>query len=360
MKKFAIYGVSAMCALFFAACDNYEEPNPAPQTNPQESLFKADDITVNGLLKPEVYDLTELGAAFESIQVAQITPSYVPEGYDFSAVVEISANEFETAFPVPASVEKDAESDAYNVSVTATDLENVYFENISKAPAECALKTRVLVQSVVGNQVAVIGGPTNFYGPFDLTIKPELRISYLYTPGGSNGWIQANSQPLYSFDAVFFDGYALLDGEFKFSSQLDWNGTNYGLGENEGELSTDASAGNLSVAASGLYYCTANIEELTYSTYLVETIGVIGDATPLGWDGSTALSTTDNLVWTGTVTFGAGEFKFRANDAWDVNLGGSYNNLTQGGPDLPSPGEGTYEVTLDLKNIPYSCTLVKK
>lgn len=360
MKKFAIYGVTAMFALFITACDNYEEPNPTPQTNPQEALFQASDITVNGTLKPEVYDLPALEEAAEMIRVAQITPSYVPVGCDFGAVVEISADEFVKAYPVPASVEKESEADVYNVSVSPADLENVFFDNISKAPADCAIKARVLVQTVIGSQVAIIGGPDNFYGPYDMTIKPELRITYLYTPGNSNGWNQDNSQRLYSFDANFFDGYAILDGEFKFTTQNNWDGTNFGLGENEGELSDAGDAGNLSVDTYGLYYCTVDIEKLTYSTYFVQTIGIIGNATPNGWDGSTALSTTDNLIWTGTVTLGEGEFKFRANEDWAVNLGGSYNNLTQGGDNLPSPGAGTYEITLDLKNIPYSCKLVKK
>ena len=93
---------------------------------------------------------------------------------------------------------------------------------------------------------------------------------------------------------------------------------------------------------------------------LINTIGVIGDATPNGWDASTPLTTTDNLIWTGTIAFKGGEFKFRANDGWDINLGGAISDLTQGGDNIASPGEGNYEVTLDLITLPYSCTLVKK
>ncbi|MDE6770832.1 MAG: SusF/SusE family outer membrane protein, partial [Muribaculaceae bacterium] len=94
--------------------------------------------------------------------------------------------------------------------------------------------------------------------------------------------------------------------------------------------------------------------------YYVSTIGVIGNATPNGWDASTALTSDNYLVWKGVIAFGEGEFKFRANDAWDVNLGGKLTELSQGGDNIPSPGEGTYEVTLDLSKIPYTCTLVKQ
>ncbi len=87
---------------------------------------------------------------------------------------------------------------------------------------------------------------------------------------------------------------------------------------------------------------------------------MIGDATPAGWDASTALTSDDNLIWKGTIEFKGGEFKFRCNDDWDVNLGGDMQNLTPGGANIASPGEGTYEVTLNLSQLPYSCTLEKK
>ncbi|MGJ3235666.1 SusF/SusE family outer membrane protein [Marivirga sp.] len=58
-------------------------------------------------------------------------------------------------------------------------------------------------------------------------------------------------------------------------------------------------------------------------------------------------------TWVGAVTFVAeGEFKFRANDAWDVDLGGSLPadgsevSLTPAGANIPSPGAGAYYVVI--------------
>ena len=62
----------------------------------------------------------------------------------------------------------------------------------------------------------------------------------------------------------------------------------------------------------------------------------------------------------GEVTFGAGEFKFRANNEWTINLGGSMDDLQQDGGNLASPGAGTYKVILDLSTLPYVCILEKK
>ena len=114
------------------------------------------------------------------------------------------------------------------------------------------------------------------------------------------------------------------------------------------------------VSAAGLYWCSVSTAALTYSLYQVTTIGVIGDATPNGWNGSTALKATDSnmLVWEGDIEFAAaGEWKFRANDDWAVNLGGSLDNLGQDGGNLATPGAGKKHVRLDLSTIPYTCTV---
>lgn len=188
-------------------------------------------------------------------------------------------------------------------------------------------------------------------------------VDYLYTPGGSNNWNQDASQKLYTTNYADYMGYAYLDANgFKFTNAPDWNHINYGAGDAEGTLSTDGGAGNIMPAATGLYWATVNTAALTYTLTPVTTIGVVGDATPGKWDASTALQPTDGqqLVWEGEIAFAAGgEWKFRANNGWDINLGGDINNLTQGGSNIATPGEGTYKVHLDLTKLPYTATLTK-
>lgn len=191
----------------------------------------------------------------------------------------------------------------------------------------------------------------------------SLAIENLYTPGGANGWSPATADRLFTTDYTNYAGYVHVDGEFKFTSAPNWDGINYGFAE-EGKLSTDGGAGNIVVAAPGLCFVQANIASLTYSISVpVTTIGVIGDATPGGWDASTALTpSADEMIWEGDITFKGGEFKFRSNNAWDPNpnLGGSLDELTQGGANIASPGEGTYHVVLDLTTYPAKATLTKK
>lgn len=195
-------------------------------------------------------------------------------------------------------------------------------------------------------------------GQYVLTINMETLeytfapgAPYLYTPGNSNGWNQGNSQRLATSDFSNYYGYVYIDGEFKFCNAPDWNHNNYGDG-GDGKIST--SGGNLSAPA-GLYYAQVNIDALTYTLTPITTIGVIGSATAKGWDASTALTKADDkgLVWSGQINFTPGEWKLRANDGWDINLGGSVNDLVPNGSNLESIWNGTKTVTLYLDTLPY-------
>ena len=69
----------------------------------------------------------------------------------------------------------------------------------------------------------------------------------------------------------------------------------------------------------------------------------------------------DYLTWTGEFALSAGdEWKFRANDGWDINLGGALDNLVSGGDNFKCTETGTYVITLNLKARPYTATVVKK
>jgi len=188
----------------------------------------------------------------------------------------------------------------------------------------------------------------------------------LYVPGGHQGWSPSTAPIVYSpnFDWKF-DGYVYMEAgnEFKFTSEPDWNGTNYGDGGG-GTLSTDGGAGNLTVSATGFYRLTVDLSKEPYTYTITDTYwGLIGDATAGGWDASTPMTlNTATGEWTVTTTLGGGKsFKFRANDGWDINLGGDVNNLTYGGDNIPVDADGTYRITLKLGDASaYTCTVVKQ
>ena len=91
-----------------------------------------------------------------------------------------------------------------------------------------------------------------------------------------------------------------------------------------------------------------------------DVIGLIGGFN--SWGETAAMSPSqDFLTWTGEFALSEGdEFKFRANDNWNINLGGDVNNLLPDGSNLKAAETGTYVVTLYLASHPYTCTIVKK
>lgn len=182
---------------------------------------------------------------------------------------------------------------------------------------------------------------------------------FLYVPGNHQGWSPATAPFVHSTDFMNYSGFVSLDGEFKFTSEKSWDGVNYGAGAKDGTLSTDGGAGNLK-AEKGFYLLKANISSLTWSAVLIQTFGLIGSATDGGWDTSTPMTfDAAKSEYSITAALKDGELKFRANDVWDVNLGGDPEHLTFGGANIAVKA-GTYKITLSLSDAQkYTCTIAK-
>ncbi|MDE6484028.1 MAG: SusF/SusE family outer membrane protein [Duncaniella sp.] len=222
--------------------------------------------------------------------------------------------------------------------------------------------------SEMGQNISVSGAQVMTINMETLAFQYQVGFPQLYTPGNSNGWTATASQILTTANYTDYTGYLYLNGDFKFNPDPDWMGRDFGCNDPfvyEGSPLVGkglADGGNnINVDAEGVYFVTLNYPTRETVLTMIETYGLIGDATEGGWDASTPLTMTTPLVYTAEVKLkGTGEFKFRANNGWDINLGGELSNLTAGGDNIPTPGEGTYTVTLDLSIVPYSATVVKK
>lgn len=477
MKHFKYIGLAAL-ALAFTACDDIEDSNSLPQTNPQLPGVSADNVSVAaGADAASAIDLTTFNNANKLIAVAKIdTPTDWPEGFTANVpFMQVSAaDDFSNPFEVETETGAEGE-----VLVSPDTWNGAWKEALGKNPEQRKLHVRFPVFAVNGTQEVRMGGKDKWYGnstvtvtpfnPFDHVIEesyyivgsfcnwdlsqalkmnhssadqyddPVFRATVtvdgagyqwvvvpastvaagnidaggyggeydgitatdgflvasaagqrpgalvidqpgkyvitvnmenlsfsakfmptLYTPGNSNGWNAGASQTLISDNGIEFTGFAHLNGEFKFADTTDWSGLNYGNSGTEGVLTTDGSAGNLNAPADALYWAKVDIAELTYTLTEISAVGLVGDATPGGWDNDTHLTpSADFLTWTATVTLKDGQFKFRFNNGWDINLGGSLDDLTSGGDNLPVSA-GNYLVTLNLSSRPYSATLTKQ
>lgn len=256
------------------------------------------------------------------------------------------------------------------IAATGTDFEN---------PIEAAStnNTNITWSVLELNGAAVAAGLTPFeQGGIDIRIKATVGtngaqpvysnsvtvlvttfstdLPLLAVTGNHQGWNPPTAPRLAAsaFGETDFEGFLRLDGGYKFvgpdsAGNFNWGNTDWG---DDGTFSGVLAETNEQdcQAAAGYYLVRANTTSLTYSATLTNW-GIIGSATPGGWDNSTALTyNTSSGKWTGIVTLGTGAFKFRANNAWTINLGGSAEGMNFDGADITWDTPGTYLVELDL------------
>ncbi|WP_053991047.1 SusE domain-containing protein [Mangrovimonas sp. TPBH4] len=213
----------------------------------------------------------------------------------------------------------------------------------------------IRVKSTIGNQSDMplySNAITVSVTPFT-TALPKLAV-----PGNHQGWDPPTAPLLASsaFGETDYEGYVWLDGGYKFlapdaAGAFQWGNTDWGDdGSFTGILVADDETD--CTATAGYYFVEANTGELTYATTATNW-GIIGEATPTGWDSDTDLvynSSTRTLEI--DIDLEPGPFKFRANNEWSIELG-SFNDdgFLQAGGDLTFDGPaGNYHVVLDLSN----------
>ena len=208
---------------------------------------------------------------------------------------------------------------------------------------------------------ATAGGQDQYSNVVNFLITTySTDLPKLSVPGNHQGWNPPSAPRIAAsgFGETDYEGYLWLDGEFKFvgptpAGVFDWGaGPDYGDDGSFSGVLVEQNESNCTATA-GYYRVRANTTTLTYTTE--PTVwGIIGAATPAGWDGSTALTyNSTNKTWEGDIAMTAGEFKFRANDAWSINLGGDSDaddSMNYDGPNLSVAAAGTYHVVLDLSN----------
>ena len=180
----------------------------------------------------------------------------------------------------------------------------------------------------------------------------------LYMAGDANGWKQIDV--LNSDDGAHFTGYMYLNQNgFKFSTQPNWDGTNYGA-----DFDTAPDAGNIVITEeAGFYQVDVDLSAKTY-TLTPFTIGIIGNATPTGWDSDTNMTyNPEEHCWElKNVTLSDGEMKFRHTNDWSLSWGGELDNLTtQNGPNI-AVAAGTYDIKLEVNwaEGTAKCVMTKK
>ena len=207
-------------------------------------------------------------------------------------------------------------------------------------------------------QSMVIAGAGTWIVTLDMNnLSYSVGKPILYMAGDANGWDQIDI--LNSDDGVHFTGYMYLNQNgFKFCTQPNWDGTNYG-----GAFFGQESDNIMMTQEAGFYQVDVDLSAKTY-TLSPFNIGIIGNATPSGWGADTDMTynPTERCWEIKGVELSDGEMKFRANDDWALSWGGELDNLTtQNGPNI-AVAAGTYDIKLyvDWEENTAKCVMTKK
>ncbi|MFB6318074.1 hypothetical protein [Saccharicrinis sp. FJH54] len=180
---------------------------------------------------------------------------------------------------------------------------------------------------------------------------PGGYVAASYPESGYADWSPGESPFIKSSvdDPDHLEGYIYManeNNEWKLTAGPSWD-VNWGDDGADGSL--DPGGANI-VSPAGYYKINANAADMTY-TAVATVWGVIGSATPNGWDDETPLTYDPvSMKWRGAVHLTVAEFKFRANHSWDYNYGSTSadENLNAGGENIAVDTESDYFFELDL------------
>ena len=191
---------------------------------------------------------------------------------------------------------------------------------------------------------------------------PKLTVagSYAY-----NSWTPGKGQFVFDFDGTDTKYSGVIDfGEDVSALQFKFVGAAWGQNEfsvPSGEAQA-AEAAELPLVAGGgdniSAYTTHRFYSLTLDkatpkvskNFSFNSLGVIGDATPTGWDADTDMAfNTEKQRFYVDLTLVDGTIKFRADDDWAVNWGGADGALVSGGDNIAVTA-GDYRIYVNLND----------
>lgn len=182
---------------------------------------------------------------------------------------------------------------------------------------------------------------------YSYTLEEVNYDPFIYFIGSTDGW-KSNDQKLALVDDAkgVYTGYVYLADpnaagfEFKFQrAQGNWD-TAIGAGTfvSFGGAAIGVDNGNIGVNAEGVYYMDVNLSEGTITATKIETMGMIGGFNKWAGDAPMTWNAEEYCFEATNVGVTADGWKFRVNGGWDINLGGSLNNLTAGGGNITVAG----------------------
>ena len=169
MKKLNIF-MSALLGIAFTACTENYDPEVGPQTYLPESPLAASDVTMTSEASAiNIESLIDAGSSI-TIGTASVREGAMPANTVLKAEVEFSNDaDYSNSIILPASIDENNV-----VTVSPDDLQDAYFNNITRNPKSVNLYMRTTLMTVTnGASEAIIGKPgENFWVRAPSALQP--------------------------------------------------------------------------------------------------------------------------------------------------------------------------------------------
>lgn len=360
MKKIAIFLITILGVAFITSCKKDEvkaflsTSSKAPAIT--AGLTAGSTVVLNKTNKDAAINITWSSADYGFRASVTYTLQMDKKGNNFASAVSLGS-------PASTMINTD-----YTLTMTTNDLNNklLLLQADPENPQPTAVEFRV--KSYISDSVPVLYSPviSATYTPYFIPIiynKIYVPGAYQAASGYINDWSPTDPYLASLNGDGKYEGYVnfAIAGEYKITSQADWNGTNWGAGTATGSLST--TGGNLVNAAPGYYKINVNTNELSISL-LKTSWSIIGSVNaPYDWSSDVDMTYNPTTrVWTATADLHAGEFKFRNNHDWGLayGMGAVAGKLDSSGSNIVVTVAGNYTITLDFSVPPiYRYKLVK-
>jgi len=212
-----------------------------------------------------------------------------------------------------------------------------------------------------GNQSYFIIPYNSYYNEYEVeidlgnktySIAGVEELSMIWQAGNTNNWGNPSDGLKLNYDGIY-TGCMFLNGDYKFKeNESDWDGENWGTSTYGNAMSGSLVPGGLNLTIpQGFYKVDVDLSQLTYNLTTISSLSVIGTAVPTGTQWQTDLDLTYNQTtkaWEGIYVLNTGEYKIRANHDWDLNWGGTADNLVFWGANLTISQPGPYKIQVFL------------
>lgn len=372
MKKIFNVLLVTLVGLYLISCSKEEDKIELKNTSSAKITVDKNSVV-----------LDETKAGQNALTFNWENPTFTP-GVGFTNALQFSI----AGTNFSQNVLQDLPVDQKNFSLTHLQLNNILAQlNVAPDTGKAIeIRMRTALNSTTFFYSNVMTVNMTGYMPNPDLIYPKINVPGSHAgAAGYADWTPVNSPNLFSPEKnEKYRGFIWIstvtgaeDGKYKFTINQDWPGNKGDDGTNTGKLKADGD--NIKAPAIGTYYIKVDWAANTYSSVLAN-FGVIGDATPTGWDSDTNFvynPVTKSFVINSIALSSSGVFKFRANDDWVMKFQPEKTDQTltsgkavqtyfnaedtvTGDPGYKVAESGNYKIELDLHNSAfYKLTITK-